>query len=509
MRSAPAFALAVCVGLLPVQARLLYSGPEDVHAFPKHRVTFLNNLPVLNETAQRWLRDGLRGGAREFLDETWNDDASWHTVPSLKEIGSGDIHGAAESSKPFDAPASGYMLEHMKLGPQNSFLCLVPPTRDIPQPASENSDLDATLGQSWSLLQPLSGKCLYHRQTWFTYSYCHNQEIRQFRELPHAHPHPPGGYEPAEDPEWESYTLGRAPPPPESSPELTFAEQDAQVANLEVARGPSSRYLVQRWGDGTPCDKTGKPREVEVQFHCSMTMTDSILLVREAKTCSYVLVVQTPKLCGQPGFKSRLDTREEAFIRCREIIDPPSDKSSEEPPQTELADFHQQPLQTPTDTLNESSRPLHLTSRRSPFTLPVQDHVQGYTTLGSGEGSNKKGNAYDEMLKRTLEAILSSPELQALSGENPQVFIERTGENGEFVLEIVEEIPLDEFAEAGDANVREGELDIAHLADVLRKAGIEVKGGKEKDSASKAKSKRVQEEEGEKEDESRQGKDEL
>lgn len=37
------------------------------------------------------------------------------------------------------------------------------------------------------------------------------------------------------------------------------------AANLELARGAGSRYLVQRWGDGTMCDKTGKPREVEVQ----------------------------------------------------------------------------------------------------------------------------------------------------------------------------------------------------------------------------------------------------
>ena len=57
-----------------------------------------------------------------------------------------------------------------------------------------------------------------HRQTWFTYSYCHNHEIRQFKELPHNHPHAQGivhfyfhlylgfqtqlgTYEPTEDPE--------------------------------------------------------------------------------------------------------------------------------------------------------------------------------------------------------------------------------------------------------------------------------------------------------------------
>ena len=45
--------------------------PEDPHAFPKYDVAFLNGLPVLNETAERWLRDGLEGGHLEFLEEPW------------------------------------------------------------------------------------------------------------------------------------------------------------------------------------------------------------------------------------------------------------------------------------------------------------------------------------------------------------------------------------------------------------------------------------------------------
>jgi protein OS-9 len=52
--------------------------PEDPHAFPKYDVTFLNGLPVLNETAERWLRDGLEGGQLEFLEEPWvSDDSPW------------------------------------------------------------------------------------------------------------------------------------------------------------------------------------------------------------------------------------------------------------------------------------------------------------------------------------------------------------------------------------------------------------------------------------------------
>lgn len=96
MRHSALAALAV----LPVAfggARLLYSGPEDPYAFPKYRVTFLNDLPVLNETAQRWTQDGLRGGEREFLDEPW-DTPAWYPQSGTKEIGS------SEAGAPHETP---------------------------------------------------------------------------------------------------------------------------------------------------------------------------------------------------------------------------------------------------------------------------------------------------------------------------------------------------------------------------------------------------------------------
>src|SRR5882724_6329207 len=52
-----------------------------------------------------------------------------------------------------------------------------------------------------------------------------------------------------------------------------------------------------------------------------MTTADSILFVKETRTCEYVLVVHTPRLCGEPGFKSRLEQMPEAALRCREVLD--------------------------------------------------------------------------------------------------------------------------------------------------------------------------------------------
>lgn len=57
--------------LRPVRTQIHSSIPEDTFAFPKYRLSFLNGLPLQNQTAERWLRDGLRGGEQEFLD-------NWH-----------------------------------------------------------------------------------------------------------------------------------------------------------------------------------------------------------------------------------------------------------------------------------------------------------------------------------------------------------------------------------------------------------------------------------------------
>lgn len=77
-----------------VTARLHHSlVPEDPYAFPKYRVTFLNGLPVLNETAQSWLQNGLRGGELEFLDQPWEGDL-WGSPP-LKSIEGGSQQDVA------------------------------------------------------------------------------------------------------------------------------------------------------------------------------------------------------------------------------------------------------------------------------------------------------------------------------------------------------------------------------------------------------------------------------
>ncbi|KAG6854624.1 hypothetical protein C0991_004226 [Blastosporella zonata] len=413
-------------------ARLLHSLPEDAHAFPKFRVAFLNRLPLLADTAQRWLTNGLRGGELEFLDQPWTD--------------------RLESGQPVPQPSVNYTLEQLKMGPTDSYLCLIPkPGDNVQHPTNEedSSDFELAPSRSWSLLQPLSGTCLYHRQGWFTYSYCHNQEIRQFKEAESS----AGGHRPPqEDPDWESYTLGKAPQP---VADLTTADQNAQ-ANLELARNAGSQYLVQRWSDGTLCDKTHKPREVEIQFHCSMTMTDTILFVKEAKTCSYVVVINTPRLCGEPGFKSHRDTSGEHQIRCREIVDQSSQNSATDVP-ANVPDLDY-PIKLP---------------RRKPVLPPAPAKEGPKVKVGGVEVGDK---AYNEILLKTLEALTG--------GKDGKVALQEVAADPDGVIfELVEEIDMSE----------EQVVAMEKLEETLRAAGYDIQGkastatGKKGDKAAEKK----------------------
>lgn len=171
-----------------------------------------------------------------------------------------------------------------------------------------------------------------------TCRYCHNSHLRQFRALQHdQYPHIAGS-DPEEDPAFDAYSLGQAHPvsrkskaalPPgqrrgavpkgEVEPVAPPEAPAEQVSTFGV--GPASRYLKQRWTDGTKCDKTGKPREVEVQVHCSMTSTDVLYMVKEITTCQYVVVIHSPHLCSLPGFRpSSSDHIVPAPIRCRLVV---------------------------------------------------------------------------------------------------------------------------------------------------------------------------------------------
>ncbi|EJD53067.1 hypothetical protein AURDEDRAFT_110849 [Auricularia subglabra TFB-10046 SS5] len=367
-----------------------FAGIQDVDAFPKYAVSFLNALPVPNATAEGWLRDGLPGGESEFLDAA--------PVPAAnvqQRIEGGDAQPAAE-------PATH--VQFMKFGSAASYVCLIPAPRPLPH-ASEELEPAPAPSKTWELLQPLSGKCLYHRQGWFTYSYCHGQHVRQFRELPDQATiaFPPVAKVPEEDPEYPSYTLGK-------SAQAEDGSISEAANNLELARGTGQRYLHFRWGDGTVCDKTGKKRQIEVQFHCATSVTDSIVFVKETRTCEYTLVIHTPRLCSEPGFRRVLDDLPAQAIRCREVLpaNAQADGVRTIPAQPEEPPLAGEAIETPQGDgsppslhkLFESEHPKQYVAPKK-MIIPVR-------TPGGGVGVKDKGGKAPGDKNAALREILES-----------------------------------------------------------------------------------------------------
>ena len=53
---------------------------------------------------------------------------------------------------------------------------------------------------------------------------------------------------------------------------------------------------------GTWCELTKKNRRIEIQFQCDPSGGDRIAWIKETSTCSYLMVIHTPKLCNDLAF---------------------------------------------------------------------------------------------------------------------------------------------------------------------------------------------------------------
>jgi len=166
-----------------------------------------------------------------------------------------------------------------------------------------------------------------------------------------------------------------------------------------------------------------------------MTVTDTILFVKEARTCSYVLVIHTPRLCGEPGFKSRRDTGEEAYIRCREIVDITN-------PNTEQG------------SLPEVDHPLKLPPWKPILPVP---QVPPAAEPERDEKPKGKEDIYNDIL-RVLEAVIGD---KALDSQ----IVEKLTDDGQSIIEF-----WDEGDEPGTST--------AKIAKALRAAGYNIRGEK-------------------------------
>ncbi|KAG2327852.1 hypothetical protein Bca4012_036874 [Brassica carinata] len=129
------------------------------------------------------------------------------------------------------------------------------------------------------LLQPLNEQCLLRQEGWWSYEFCHLRSVRQL--------HVEDGPKIVQE-----FSLGKY------DPEATAAFNQ----NVSHASTMKERYHSHIYTNGTTCDLTGTPREVEVRFVCAETRA-MVTSITELSTCKYALTVQCPTLCKHPLFQ--------------------------------------------------------------------------------------------------------------------------------------------------------------------------------------------------------------
>lgn len=253
------------LGLVPASAGPAFGGaggsvPPDPFAHPRFALSFLNDLPIGRSFANALVRRQEEGqkhqsdsdpretpsmqadvGRHAGSDPTAEVDVSWFfgpgSVQSSYSTQRGELDGTSSSEltmresnvqESLDAPAEhralggdglpgvgNHTLQTFLLPPSRSYLCLLPPPEPVgttSQPPSvpvedDEPAFDPDLPER--LLRHLSESCLFVRAGWFTYSYCHNAEVRQFREKARGGwPPSAEAWIPVADEEYEDYILG-------------------------------------------------------------------------------------------------------------------------------------------------------------------------------------------------------------------------------------------------------------------------------------------------------------
>lgn len=190
------------------------------------------------------------------------------------------------------------------------------------QQAEQQQELIRASDSGWKLLAGMEGNCLYSGTGWWMYSFCYGQDVLQFHPLPPMRGQPL--YPPTPDPHVYNFTLGRFKRDDDKKAnELGSGDGESTTSDTSVStelqtRGESN-FLVQKLGGGTTCDLTGEERQIEIQYHCNPNFNDRISLIKEVATCSYQMVVHTPRLCNEAAFLPP-QTSKPNTIACREIL---------------------------------------------------------------------------------------------------------------------------------------------------------------------------------------------
>lgn len=220
------------------------------------------------------------------------------------------------------SPDDDQLLFHYEylVGNGRPYLCAVPQIVLSTNETEENAgletehDLGAAADRGWQLLKDMEGQqCLYYPTGWWSYMFCYNSYVKQY----HAVAMSPQGrqWPPPEDPNTASYVLGSY----DSTMKKPAVEGSPQPKMGDLQTQSETTFLVQMLEGGTPCDLTGKPRKIEVQYHCSPGTPDRIGWIKEIATCAYQMVVYTSRLCNDVVFQPPKEAHLHK-IECEQIL---------------------------------------------------------------------------------------------------------------------------------------------------------------------------------------------
>ena len=191
------------LGLLYLQARATHAAtstsagfPQDVFAKPAFEVK-LGGIGKGEPTLPIKYSDAINILEQQQASSSSSSSTSSQVVPPHSTlISSLEVAGLSRSqssSQQEDAPQP--VLWTLQRISQNDFqLCSIPDfsyassSRDTSNRhsssfAASSRPRHELIRSAQALLDPLKKVCLYHTTDWFTYSFCHGREIRQFRQL--------------------------------------------------------------------------------------------------------------------------------------------------------------------------------------------------------------------------------------------------------------------------------------------------------------------------------------
>ncbi|PNS18181.1 hypothetical protein CAC42_3626 [Sphaceloma murrayae] len=283
---------------LAIASKLSFSVSDDLLAHPQYEIKFPQEY-ISDVRADSILQNGNDESHQEASDSV----ALQMQDPTM-----------LWTSQDRPETADDYQHEALIMNGQK-YLCSIPMVRSEKAQAENatltQSELERELeranNRGWELLQEMQGRCVYYYSGWWSYRYCFNQGVKQFHQLP-PQPGMPM-HPPVEDPSVPGFDLGNMEGTikaddidegKELSQKLTSLAAAKSVGALKT-RG-ETKYLVQKLEGGTVCDLTGQKRKIEVQFHCSPSANDHIAYIKELATCTYLMVINTPRLCSDVAF---------------------------------------------------------------------------------------------------------------------------------------------------------------------------------------------------------------